>query len=121
MICSARELGLGDDHSGIIVLPGGTAQPGDDARPLLGLDDVVVEVEITPDRGYELSVRGIARELSRAGRLHRPGRRGCRRRRRPPRAVPGDVEDTVGCDRFAARAVRGIDPAAPPPEWMQRR
>ncbi|HEX2356053.1 MAG TPA: phenylalanine--tRNA ligase subunit beta, partial [Micromonosporaceae bacterium] len=67
MICSARELGLGDDHTGIIVLPPDVdAAPGDDARPVVGLDDVVLELEITPDRGYALSVRGIARELSHA-------------------------------------------------------
>src|SRR6185295_7264819 len=64
MICSARELGLGDDHTGIIVLPAGAAAPGADARPVVGLDDVLVDVEITPDRGYEMSLRGMARELS---------------------------------------------------------
>src|SRR5918993_4736180 len=64
MICSARELGLGEDHAGIIVLPPDTpAAPGDDARPVVGLDEVLVDVEITPDRGYAMSVRGIAREL----------------------------------------------------------
>src|SRR4051794_37045475 len=65
MICSAAELGLSGDHSGIIVLPPTTtARPGDDARPVVGLDDVLVEVDITPDRGYEMSLRGLARELS---------------------------------------------------------
>ena len=99
------------------------AAPGADARPVVGLDDVLVEVEITPDRGYEMSVRGMARELSlrvRRG-VHRPG---ARRRRRGATAEPPypvRVDDTVGCDRFAARVVRGIDPAAPSPEWMQRR
>ncbi|AEV87323.1 phenylalanyl-tRNA synthetase subunit beta [Actinoplanes sp. SE50] len=120
MICSAAELGLSGDHSGIIVLPAGT--PGADARPVVGLDDVLVEVEITPDRGYEMSVRGIARELAtHFGVAYRD-----------PAAIPaaaatGDspwpvtVEDTVGCDRFSARVVRGIDPQAQSPEWMQRR
>ncbi|MEO6087857.1 MAG: phenylalanine--tRNA ligase subunit beta, partial [Umezawaea sp.] len=64
MICSASELGLGDDHSGILVLPSGTAQPGDDAAELLGLDDTVLEITPTPDRGYAFSVRGLAREIA---------------------------------------------------------
>ncbi|MFI7515463.1 phenylalanine--tRNA ligase subunit beta [Micromonospora echinofusca] len=123
MICSARELGLGDDHDGIIVLPGDVpAKPGDDARPVVGLDDVVVEVEITPDRGYAMSVRGLARELSHAlgvpfrdpGLAPAPGGTDMP-------AYPVEVRDTVGCDRFAARLVRGVDPAAPTPGWMQRR
>ncbi|MGN9768093.1 phenylalanine--tRNA ligase subunit beta [Micromonospora sp. SD12] len=123
MICSARELGLGDDHDGIIVLPGDVpAKPGDDARPVVGLDDVVVEVEITPDRGYAMSVRGLARELSHAlgvpfrdpGLAPAPGGT-------DTPAYPVEVRDTVGCDRFAARLVRGVDPAAPTPGWMQRR
>src|SRR3954468_13011063 len=62
MICSAAELGLGDDHDGIIVLPDDAGEPGFDARPLLGLDEEVIEFEITPDRAYALSLRGIARE-----------------------------------------------------------
>ncbi len=70
MICAADELGIGSDHSGIIVLPRdglptGT-QPGSDAFRVLGLDDTIFELAITPDRGYCLSIRGIARELSHA-------------------------------------------------------
>jgi len=122
MICSAAELGLGDDHDGIIVLPAGVASPGADARPVVGLADVLVEVEITPDRGYEMSLRGMARELSyafdaaytdpasvpfSAGTTETP--------------YPVAVEDTVGCDRFSARVVRGIDPNAPSPAWMRQR
>jgi phenylalanyl-tRNA synthetase beta chain len=123
MICSVRELGLGDDHEGILVLPEGSAgKPGDDARPLVGLDDVVVELDITPDRGYVMSVRGIARELSHAfgvpfrdpALVAAPGAT-------PQPAYPVEVQDTIGCDRFAARMVRGIDPAAQTPQWMQRR
>ena len=64
MICSAAELHLSTDHSGILVLPPGTAEPGDDAVAVLGLDDVVFHLAITPDRGYCLSVRGLAREIA---------------------------------------------------------
>ncbi|SCL73738.1 phenylalanine--tRNA ligase subunit beta [Micromonospora peucetia] len=123
MICSARELGLGDDHDGIIVLPEDTpAKPGDDARPVVGLDDVVVELEITPDRGYAMSIRGLARELSHAlgvpfrdpGLAPAPGGT-------DTPAYPVEVRDTAGCDRFAARLVRGVDPTVQSPGWMQRR
>src|SRR5256714_8732702 len=123
MICSARELGIGEDHAGIIVLPADCAAPGDPARPLVGLDDVVLELEITPDRGYCLSVRGIARELSHALgvefrdpalAIEAPGATD-----QPP--YPVTVEDEKGCDRFAARLVRGIDPNAPTPQLIRHR
>jgi len=123
MICSGRELGLGDDHSGIIVLPSDVdAGPGDDARPVVGLDEVVVELAITPDRGYCFSVRGIARELSHSlgtplrdpGKLDTPAAT-----KKPPHPVK--VLDPKGCDRFVGRVVRGVDPAAPSPAWMTRR
>ena len=122
MICSAAELGLSGDHSGIIVLPAGAAEPGADARPVVGLDDVVVEVEITPDRGYQMSVRGMARELSHAyaSAYQDPGSGPAAAGTAEP-AYPVQVEDTVGCDRLAARVVRGIDPGAASPDWMQRR
>jgi phenylalanyl-tRNA synthetase beta chain len=123
MICSARELGLGEDHSGIIVLPPGAAAPGDDARPVVGLDDVLIDVEITPDRGYEMSVRGMARELSRyfAAAYTDPGVSNSAPAATASPAYPVQVDDVVGCDRFAARVVRGIDPSKPSPEWMRRR
>ncbi|MDG4798464.1 phenylalanine--tRNA ligase subunit beta [Micromonospora sp. WMMD1082] len=123
MICSAKELGLGDDHSGILVLAEHVpAKPGDDARPVVGLNDIVVEVEITPDRGYQMSLRGLARELA-----HALGVDYSDRGRMPATAgtaepaYPVEVRDPVGCDRFAARMVRGIDPAAPTPDWMRQR
>ena len=122
MICAPDELGLSGDHSGVIVLPPGSAAVGVDARPVVGLDDVLVEVEITPDRGYEMSVRGMARELSYAFETAYtdPATVDAAAGTETP-AYPVEVEDTVGCDRFAARIVRGIDPAATSPEWMQRR
>ena len=64
MICSAAELGLAADHSGILVLPPGTAEPGAGGVEVLGLDDVVFDLAVTPDRGYCMSVRGLAREVA---------------------------------------------------------
>ena len=64
MICSARELGISDDHAGIIVLPLGSAPVGSDAIALLEINDLIIDVAVNPDRGYALSARGLARELA---------------------------------------------------------
>src|SRR5664279_4156754 len=66
MICSTRELGIGDDHAGILVLPRDSAAPGADAIDVLGLHEAVLDVAVTTDRGYCLSVRGLAREAAAA-------------------------------------------------------
>src|SRR5207248_8221373 len=115
MICSARELGLGDDHTGIIVLPPDiSVVPGEDARRVVGLDEVVVELAVTPDRGYCLSMRGVARELSHAlGTPYRDPAASVLPLAGDEPGYPVRVEDPDGCDRFTAVAVRGIDPAAP--------
>jgi phenylalanyl-tRNA synthetase beta chain len=62
MICSAKELGISDEHAGIIVLPQGRI--GDDATELLSISDVIFDIAINPDRGYAMSIRGLARELA---------------------------------------------------------
>jgi phenylalanyl-tRNA synthetase beta chain len=120
MICSARELAIGDDHAGILVLPGGSSDPGADALDVLGLRETVLDMAVTPDRGYCLSMRGIAREAAAALDLgfhdlapSLPDVDG--------RAYPVTVDDPVGCDMFSARAVTGLNPAAPTPPWMARR
>ncbi|MCP2328606.1 phenylalanyl-tRNA synthetase beta chain [Hamadaea flava] len=123
MICSARELGISDEHDGIIVLPAELAvAPGDDARPIVGLDDMLIDVTPTPDRGYQMSVRGLARELAHSFGVPftDPGLAAA------PGATSGDawdivIDDPAGCDRFAARLVRGVDPAAATPDFMARR
>ncbi|HEV2888317.1 MAG TPA: phenylalanine--tRNA ligase subunit beta, partial [Jatrophihabitans sp.] len=66
MICSARELGLGEEHSGILVLPPDSARPGQDALDALGMRDAVLDIAVTADRGYCLAVRGLAREAAAA-------------------------------------------------------
>ncbi|MFF5991350.1 phenylalanine--tRNA ligase subunit beta [Prauserella flavalba] len=121
MICSARELGLGEDHTGILVLPSGTASPGDDAREVLDLDDTVLELAPTPDRGYALSIRGLSRELACAldvplgdpAKIEVPEAEG--------EAWPVHIEDPEGCRRFVLRRVTGLDAGAPTPWWMRRR
>ncbi|MQA61140.1 MAG: phenylalanine--tRNA ligase subunit beta, partial [Actinophytocola sp.] len=121
MICSARELGLGDEHSGILVLPRGSASPGDDAREGLGLDDSVLELTPTPDRGYALSIRGLARELSCALELPfaDPGMRELPETEGDARPVR--IENPADCDRFVLRRLTGLDTDAPTPWWMRRR
>ncbi|MEP9364851.1 phenylalanine--tRNA ligase subunit beta [Nocardioides sp. CN2-186] len=121
MICSSRELGLGDDHDGIIVLPADAGAPGDDAFAVLGLDDEVIEFEINPDRAYALSLRGIAREAALA--YAAPYRDPADRKVPEPNAdgYPVEIDDPTGCPVFVARKVTGFDPAAPSPDWMVRR
>jgi phenylalanyl-tRNA synthetase beta chain len=121
MICSARELGIGEDHEGIIVLPEGAGVPGHDARPVLGLDQEVIEFEINPDRAYALSLRGVAREAALA--FDAPYIDPAERDVPPPGGdgYPVVIDDPVGCPVFAARVVSGIDPAAPTPDWMAQR
>ena len=121
MICSSRELGLGDEHAGILVLPSATASPGDDARVVLGLDDAVLELAPTPDRGYALSVRGLARELACAldvpfgdpAVLDLPEGEGD--------VWPVRIADYSGCKRFVLRRITGLDASTPTPWWMRRR
>jgi phenylalanyl-tRNA synthetase beta chain len=121
MICSARELDLGDDHEGIIVLPADAGEPGDDAGPVLGLDEEVIEFEINPDRAYALSLRGVAREAA----LGFDAPYVDPALREVPAAndqgQPVVVEDPVGCPVFVARTVTGFDPSAPTPEWLATR
>ena len=121
MICSTAELNLGTDHSGILVLPPGTAEPGTPAADVLGLDDVVFHLAITPDRGYCLSVRGMAREIANAYDLDYVDPADV-----PPLpadgvALPVTIEPGTGVLRFGLRPVTGIDPAAVSPWWLQRR
>ncbi|WP_448623581.1 phenylalanine--tRNA ligase subunit beta [Geodermatophilus sp. URMC 64] len=122
MICSVRELGIGEDHTGILVLGDDAPAPGTPAAPLVGLDDVVIELAITPDRGYCLAMRGLAREMG----------TGLAVGWRDPGAVtPPDwsgepawqvsVADPDRCDRFSMIALEGLDPTAPSPWWMRRR
>ena len=121
MICSAAELGLGADHSGILVLPPETAAPGADGAGVLGLDDVVFHLAITPDRGYCMSVRGLAREIACAYGLDFVDPADVKPLPVAGEAWPLRVQAETGVRRFALRRVIGIDPGAVSPWWLQRR
>jgi phenylalanyl-tRNA synthetase beta chain len=125
MICSERELGLGDDHGGIIVLPPGTAEPGAVAASVLGIGDDVLDIAITPDRGYALSARGIAREVAIAydrpfdDPVDRPETLPAPAKDRAPAHCASD--DLDACPLFTLRTITGIDPSRPSPQWMRNR
>ena len=121
MICSSAELGLAADHSGILVLPPGTAEPGASGVEVLGLDDVVFDLAITPDRGYCMSVRGLAREIACAYDLDFVDPADIPALPRDAEAWPLTVQPETGVRRFALRPVSGIDPTAVSPWWLQRR
>ncbi|WP_330253954.1 phenylalanine--tRNA ligase subunit beta [Nocardia sp. NBC_00565] len=121
MICSVAELGIGKDHSGILVLEPGTAEPGTDANELLGLDDTVIELNITPDRGYCFSARGLARELACGFDLEYADPAVRTRPNEEPDAWSVRLVPESKCTRFAVRRVTGIDPNAVSPWWLQRR
>ena len=128
MMASARELGISDDHAGIIRLSelGLDPKVGTDAIELLHIGDKAAEINVTPDRGYAFSIRGVAREYSHstgaefrdpAGNVY-------------PEVASGfevsvvdenPVRGNVGCDRFVLRAVRGVDATRPTPAWMVTR
>src|SRR5579859_2062484 len=130
MICSASELAIGDDHAGIIVLPP-DAPLGADFVTYAHLRDEVLEIAVTPDRGYAVSVRGLARELASAynvpftdpastalpdatllgGALDLIG----------SGVYPARIDDPTACDRFVLREVGGFNPQAPTPLWMRVR
>jgi phenylalanyl-tRNA synthetase beta chain len=121
MICSAAELGLAADHSGILVLPPETAEPGAGGAEVLGLDDVIFDLAITPDRGYCMSVRGLAREIACAYDLDFEDPADVPALPCEGEAWPLTVQPETGVRRFALRPVTGIDPTAVSPWWLQRR
>jgi phenylalanyl-tRNA synthetase beta chain len=120
MLCSARELGLSDDHSGLLALPA-DAPLGRGVRELLALDDRVFTLKLTPNRADCLSVLGVAREVSALTRakLH------ALEIRPVPAAsdakFPVKISDPRGCGRFTGRVIRNVNAAAPTPAWMKER
>jgi phenylalanyl-tRNA synthetase beta chain len=126
MICAEDELGLGDGHAGILTLPaaddaGRPLVPGEPALPLLCQSDDVFDIAVTPDMGYCLSIRGVAREAAQA--FKAPFRDPAARPASAP-VLPAGLPvrlETAGCPLFAAVTVEGFDPAQPSPRWLAGR
>ena len=121
MLCSARELGLGDEADGILELDA-DGPLGEDLVERLGLDDVVIEVGLTPNRGDCLCIAGIAREVAVASRVAMQPR--AREEMVEPRiddVLPIALDAPRRCPRYVGRVVRGIDPGAGSPVWMTER
>jgi phenylalanyl-tRNA synthetase beta chain len=120
MLCSARELGIDDDASGLLALDASLA-PGTGLREALALDDTLITLKLTPNRADCLSLAGIAREVAAitGAPLHLPEVPVTPVTFKGSRVVR--VEDQQACPRFAARLIDGIDPTAPTPAWMKQR
>jgi phenylalanyl-tRNA synthetase beta chain len=120
MLCSARELGLAEDHSGLLALAP-EAPVGRDLRDWLQLDDHVFLIKLTPNRADCLSVLGVAREVAALARSEL-----CPPRIEPVAPMndatfPVRISEPAGCGRFTGRVIRSVDPRAITPDWMRRR
>jgi phenylalanyl-tRNA synthetase beta chain len=120
MLCSANELGLSEDHEGLMTLPV-VAEAGQPLQALLGLDDTIIEIDLTPNRGDCLGIEGIAREV---GTLLR-----CPVTPVEIRPVAAAIDDSFEIEvqvpqaspQYLGRVIRGINAKAPTPLWMQER
>lgn len=120
MLCSFSELGISEDHSGIIELPA-DASIGTDIRAYLKLDDTAIEISVTPNRADCLSIAGVARDVAVLNRLPLTA----------PEIAPVDatindtfpirVDATDACPRYLGRVVKGINVKAPTPLWMREK
>ena len=119
MLCSADELGLGDDHDGIIEVPP-DAPIGARYADLIGLGDAVIDIKVTPNRADCLGVRGIARDVAASGlgRLKSLDTTPVPGRFRSPIGI--DIEDRSACPLFLGRHIRGLR-NGPSPDWLRRR
>jgi phenylalanyl-tRNA synthetase beta chain len=120
MLCSARELGLSEDATGLMELPG-ELPAGAALSDVLALEDTILEVNLTPNRGDCMSVQGVAREAALL--LDRPltGPAFAPVPAQSSERFQVELEAGAGCARFAARVIRGVRPDAPAPLWMRER
>ena len=120
MLCSARELGMSQDHSGLLELPAAAAV-GADVRSLLELDDIVFEVKLTPNKADCLSVLGVAREVSALTRTPLVPTEVDPVAAQNDARLPFRITDAEGCGRFTGRVIRNVNAKAPTPDWLKQR
>ena len=122
MICSAKELGLGDDHSGIIVLPEKSAKVGADAIEILEIADTIFDISINPDRGYAMSIRGLARELSAGLNLkYIDPALTYKKLKFSSKGKPVAAKISNGATGIYLRTMQGYNSKSATPLWMRRR
>ena len=124
MICSARELGIGDDHSGIMTFVEGTVAIGADAIEALMINDVIFDIAVNPDRGYALSIRGVAREVAGSLNLKFTDPVDALRNLNFPetgKGVAAKIADPTTASVFYLRTLSNFDSKAVTPIWMRRR
>jgi phenylalanyl-tRNA synthetase beta chain len=124
MICSARELGISDDHAGIMVFAEGEVTIGADAIEVLQINDVIFDVAVNPDRGYALSIRGIAREVAGSLDLKFTDPVDALRTLKfeeTGKGVSAKIVDKSSASVFYLRTLSNFDPKATTPIWMRRR
>lgn len=120
MLCSARELGLEEGQGGLLALPA-DAPVGADLRTYLQLDDVSLEVDLTPNRADCLSVEGIAREVALLNDLDLPAASQAPNPVDSDATLPVRVDAPEACPRYLGRMIRGVDQSAVTPMWMRER
>ncbi len=120
MLCSGAELGISSDASGILELADDLAL-GRDVKDALGLNDVMIDIDLTPNRGDCLSVRGIAREIGVVNRLSVNEEVIEKVPPRNAQELPIELANTIGCPRYLGRVVTDINSSASTPDWMVQR
>jgi phenylalanyl-tRNA synthetase beta chain len=124
MICSGRELGISEDHSGIMVFAEGSVDIGADAIAALEINDVIFDIAVNPDRGYALSIRGVAREVAAALNLKYSDPVDALRSvtfEKTGAGVSAKIVDKDAASVFYLRTLKDFDQSAQTPIWMRRR
>ena len=120
MLCSAKELGISDDHDGIMELSN-TLTPGSELREALGLDDVAIELDLTPNRGDCFSIRGIAREVAVCNRLSVSEPVASEVPVSTETVFPIEIQEPSACPKYLGRVIEDVDVSRPAPAWMIER